>query len=91
MFRLSQEVLSNIINHSQANWISFQIYNDQKSVILNFIYRHRKIGPPAIKSIVQNGRGSFIIEERMRLLDAKLRKYVEDGYKHESITFNITK
>jgi signal transduction histidine kinase len=90
MFRLSQEMLSNIINHSQANWISFQIYNDQKSVILNFMYRHRKIGTPKIKLIVQNGRGSFIIEERLRLLDAKLRRSIEDGYTHESITFNIS-
>jgi two-component system NarL family sensor kinase len=89
MFRLSQEMLSNIINHGHANWIAFQIYHDQKSVNLNFTYRNSETNKITRNSFFQGGRGSFIIEERMRLLDAKLRKHSENGYKHENITFNI--
>jgi len=89
MFRLSQEMLSNIINHGKANWIAFQIYHDHKSVNLNFTYRNSETNKMTRNSYFQSGRGSFIIEERMRLLDAKLRKHSEDGYNHENITFNI--
>lgn len=89
MFRLSQEVLSNIINHGHAKWIAFQIYHDHKSVNLNFIYRKSENNKITGNSFFQSGRGSFIIEERMRLLDAKLRKHSEDGYNHENIIFNI--
>jgi len=90
MFRLSQEMLSNIINHSKAIWITFQIYNDNKSVILHFNYRVKDNTNQIIKINSQNGRGSFIIDERMRILNAKFHKYEEDGYQNELIIFNIS-
>jgi signal transduction histidine kinase len=90
MFRLSQEMLSNIISHSQAKWVTFQIYNDQKSVFLHFTYRGPNFGIRKLKYLFSHGRGSFVIEERMRLLNAKRELTFENGHNHELIMFNIS-
>ncbi len=88
MFRLSQELLANIINHNHSKWISLQIYEEQNKICLNFSYRYKKILHSLRQGNYPRGRGSFIIHERLRLLNAQLKKHKKDGYQYELITFN---
>jgi len=85
MFRLTQEMLANIFTHAKVDRVTMHIYEEDDLVMLNFTYQSSWMGNPLIKS--PHGRGTFIINERMRLLDAKYKKYYEDGYKHEIIYF----
>jgi glucose-6-phosphate-specific signal transduction histidine kinase len=85
MFRLTQEMLANIFTHAKVERVTMHIYEEDDLVMLNFTYQSSWMRIPIIKRL--HGRGTFIIKERMRLLDAKYKKYYEDGYKHEIIYF----
>lgn len=85
MFRLTQEMLANIFTHAKAERVTMQIYEEDNIVMLSFTYKSNWMRIPIIKTL--HGRGTFIIKERMRLLEAKYKKYYEDGYKHETIYF----
>lgn len=85
MFRLTQEMLANIFTHAKVERVTMQIYEEDKIVMLSFTYKSNWMRIPLIKKL--HGRGTFILKERLRLLDAKYKKYYEDGYKHEIIYF----
>jgi glucose-6-phosphate-specific signal transduction histidine kinase len=89
MFRLTQEMLANAFTHSKAESVSLQIYQESECLKMNFTYKSSRFFLPKIKS--HTGRGSFIIAERLRLLDAKSSNYYQDGYIHEIISFPIQK
>jgi glucose-6-phosphate-specific signal transduction histidine kinase len=89
MYRLTQEMLANIFTHTKVERVNLQIYERLDLMELNFTYKNSWVINPMIIGI--NGRGSFIINERMRLLNASIKKHVEDGYKHEIISFQIQK
>jgi glucose-6-phosphate-specific signal transduction histidine kinase len=85
MFRLTQEMLANIFTHAKVERVTMQIYEEDNIVMLSFTYKSNWVRIPIIKRL--HGRGTFIIKERMRLLEAKYKKYYKDGYKHETIYF----
>lgn len=85
MFRLTQEMLANIFTHAKVERVTMHVYEEDDLVMLNFTYQSSWMRIPLITRL--HGRGTFIIKERMRLLDAKYKKYYEDGYKHEIIYF----
>lgn len=89
MYRLTQEMLANIFTHTKVERVNLQIYEKLDLIDLNFTYRSNLVINPMIFGI--NGRGTYIINERMKQLDAKIKKYFEEGYNHEVISFPIQK
>jgi len=85
MFRLTQEMLANIFTHAKVERVTMQIYEEDNIVMLSFTYKSNCMRIPIIKRL--HGRGTFIIKERMRLLEVQYKKYYENGYKHEIIHF----
>lgn len=89
MFRLTQEMLANIFMHGNTNRVNLQIYIEGNTLCLNFTYRPMGFSIPLARKL--SGRGSFIIAERLRLLNANIQKLKVDGYCHEIISFPISK
>ena len=89
MFRIIQEKLTNIFAHTTVMRVTLQIYEESGYLIMNFSYVKNK------KSLIwlsgkywqKKGRGSFVIHERLRILNAVQVRLIEDGYIHELVKF----
>lgn len=85
-YRIIQETIVNAINHEQPKFLQVFIDEYDKKMIIEILYplteenSNKKQG---------TGRGKFIIEERLKLLNAKYSKEVEKYMNIEKITFKI--
>lgn len=89
LFRLTQEILSNIYTHAAVQRINVQIYEDNKDLVLSFTYKNNKGRGSKHKLLNLNGRGLFIISERINLLGGIYKIFEADDYFHQVIKFKI--
>jgi signal transduction histidine kinase len=89
MFRIIQEKLTNIFAHTTVKRVTLQIYGENGYLIMNFAYVKNKNSLIWLSDNYwkKKGRGSFVIHERLRILNAVQVKLIEDGYIHELIKF----
>lgn len=89
MFRIIQEKLTNIFSHANAKRVIIQIYENHGYVVIHFSYlkNQQSVYWLTMNFWQRNGRGSFVIHERLRILQANQSKLIENGYIHEIIKF----
>jgi signal transduction histidine kinase len=89
MFRIIQEKLTNIFAHTTVKRVTLQIYGESGYLIMNFAYVKNKNSLIWLSGNYwqKRGRGSFVIHERLRILNAVQVRLIEDGYIHELIKF----
>lgn len=89
LFRLVQEKISNIYKHNDTNRIIFELYEEYNEIIVCFTFVNSKTTQNWIDTFKNNkynkGRGSFIIDERLRILKAQNIITIENNYIHDVI------
>lgn len=94
LYRVIQELLSNIIAYAKPQTVIVSLYDEpEKNVgFVSIAYAKPRSGIEeslvGVKSHRQ-GRGKFVVEERLKLISAKLRSELVDGYIKEVIQFPI--
>ncbi len=86
LYRLTQEFFANIFLHGDVNNIILQIYEDKSVLFFNFTYKESNW----TNRIRRVGRGSFIIKERLRILQGTLSVIRENGYVHQILSISNT-
>ncbi len=93
LYRLIQEKISNILVYEKPPKIFIGLFEntDDNEVLLSISYfsasKHKQAIPKSER--VLKGRGMFVIQERQKLLNAKVNTEFNDGFLKESIIFPI--
>jgi signal transduction histidine kinase len=93
LYRIIQEMLSNIIAHAMPTTVIVCLYEEPEinAGYLTFSYaqpQERKLMSD-MKLARKPGRGKFVVNERLKVISAKLRTEVSEGNVREIVEFPI--
>ncbi|MFK8037280.1 MAG: sensor histidine kinase [Crocinitomicaceae bacterium] len=75
LYRMSQEIFNNVLKHANASFVNIQISEDSKNVIFSF----KDNGKGFNMNAVELGSGLLNLQERCKLVNAKLKMDSEKG------------
>ncbi len=86
LYRLTQEILANIFLHANVDIVTVQIYEDEGFLQITFTYKGKM---KKTFGLMKPGRGSYIINERLRILKGSLCEIKDSEYVHQTLTIKI--
>ena len=86
LYRLTQEILANIFLHAYVDIVTVQIYEDEGFLHITFTYKKKM---KKTFGLIKPGRGSYIINERLRILKGSLCEIKDSEYVHQTLTVKI--
>lgn len=93
LYRIIQEMLSNIIAHAKPQSVIVCVFDEQEvsKGYVSFSYAEAPQNKWGVhrKTDQRIGRGKYVIEERMNLISAKLRSESKNGYIQKILEFPL--
>lgn len=95
LFLIVQEKITNAIAHEQSPHIVVDLYTSDREDygVLELVYESKKHlnEDYKVKTITVNGRGLYSIDERIKYIRGKIKKYLLGSYLHDTIEFPLNR
>jgi len=95
VFMICQEKITNVFAHEKVEHIAVDIFcsEDGKYGVLDMVYRNNSYEPVPenTKRMTVNGRGLLSIEERVKSISGRYKKFIMGEFLHDSIEFPLRK
>jgi signal transduction histidine kinase len=95
LFLIVQEKITNAVSHEQPSHIVVDLYTSDngENGVLEMVYQSKKHlnEDYKVKTITVNGRGLYSIDERIKYIRGKMKKYLLGSYLHDTIEFPLNK
>ncbi len=86
LYRLTQELLANIFLHADVKRVTVQIFEEEQYLYMTFTYK----GKSEKKfRYWKTGRGSYIINERLRILNGSMSQTQDEDFVHQTLKINL--